>query len=217
LSVHVVVFGRQPAPGKVKTRLAHDLGAEAAAAVYHELLEHALAAARATGWPVTLALAEPPDDELALAGTAVIEIQVAGDLGRRMASAFAARFREGATRVLLVGSDLAALSTRHLQHAATALEQADVVLGAAHDGGYWLVGQRSPGVDVFSEVPWSSPETLAATRRRLAQLGVRVAHVETLADVDTIADLAASLADPGVAGDLKARLRRAAHPWHPGG
>jgi len=201
----------------VKTRLARDLGAEAAAAVYRELLEHALAAATATGWPVTLALAEPPDEDLVLPGTAMIELQVAGDLGRRMASAFAARFREGATRVLLIGSDLAALSTHHLKRAATELERAEVVLGAARDGGYWLVGQRSPGVDVFSQVPWSSSETLAATRRRSAQLGVRVAHVETLADVDTIDDLAAALADPGVADGLKARLRRAAHPWHPGG
>lgn len=217
MSARVIVFGRQPIPGKVKTRLARDLGAEAAATVYRGLLEHCLAAATNTGWPVTLALAEPPIGPWTAPAAAAVEVQVAGDLGRRMAAAFAARFREGATRVLLIGSDLAALATRHLQQAAAALERAEVVLGAARDGGYWLVGQRAPGVDLFSGVPWSTSSTLEATRRRLTELGVAPAEVETLADIDTAADLALALDDPDVGEDLKAKLERAAYPWRPGG
>ncbi len=209
MSVVVVVFARAPVPGRVKTRLAAAVGPEAAAAVYRALLDHTLAAARASGLDVTLALAvDQASDWRPPAGVAVVP-QGSGELGERMQRAFAERFAVGAAGVVLVGSDLPGLSAELFRQAAAALDDAAVVLGPAADGGYWLVGQRAPGVDLFSGVPWSSPRTLAATRQRLVELGVDHRELPVLGDVDTVADLAAAVADQAVEPRLRERLARA--------
>lgn len=185
----LVVFGREPVPGRVKTRLARDIGAERAAAVYTRLLEWTLIEAMATGIAVVLSLAEaqtgcwtPPEGPL-------VEVQGHGDLGQRMSEAFRRRFAEGADRVLLIGSDCPGVTRVHLLKAIEVLGDAAVVLGPSEDGGYWAIGQQAPGVDCFTGVPWSSSETLQATRDRLRLRHVDWAETETLADVDTAEDL----------------------------
>lgn len=207
----VVVFGREPVPGRVKTRLAAGLGPERAAAVYAVLLDATLAVARRAAERVVLALAEPPSPGWVPAEPVELEVQVPGDLGRRMAAAFARRFAEGETRVVLVGSDCPALSAAHLRSAHAALDDVPVALGPAADGGYWLVAQRAPGVaGMFEGVPWSSPGTLAATRRRLGELDVAWRELPELSDLDTAEDLEAVLADLAVPAALRRRLERAA-------
>jgi rSAM/selenodomain-associated transferase 1 len=184
MSAAVVVFGREPVPGWVKTRLAAQVGPTRAAAVYAILLEHTLEQARLSGLDAVLALAEPPSEGWRPPVPVAVEAQVGGDLGSRMAASFSRHFARGAEIVVLVGSDCPFLSADHLREAAAACLSEDVVLGPAHDGGYWLVAQRAPGVDLFTGVPWSSARTLDATRRRLADLGVRHRELETLRDVD---------------------------------
>jgi rSAM/selenodomain-associated transferase 1 len=204
----VVVFGRPPRAGRVKTRLAAAIGAAAAAEVYRALLEHTLAEALASEYPVTLAVAEPaaaPGAWFPPPGVGV-ERQADGDLGERMAAAFASHFTAGAGVVVLVGSDVPGLDAATMRRAAAACARAPVVLGPAVDGGYVLVAQQAPGVAMFAGVPWSSPDTLAATRARLALLGVGHEELETVRDIDTGDDLAAVLADPALAGDLRRRF-----------
>lgn len=176
-------------PGRVKTRLARDIGADKAAAVYAMLLEWTLAEAMATGVPVVLSLAEtltgiwnPPEG-------IQVEVQSQGDLGERMWEAFCRRFVEGTNRVLLIGSDCPGATRVHLLDALAILDGVPVVLGPSEDGGYWTIGQRAPGVNCFSEVPWSSPQTLQITRERLRMIDVDWAETETLTDVDTGDDL----------------------------
>ncbi len=210
MRAEIVVFGRVPAPGRVKTRLAKVIGPDAAAEIYRALLDHVLAEVCATGLPVTLALADaaplgdwrPPSD-------ARVEIQVQGDLGRRMQTAFERRFAAGAHAVVLVGSDLPAIAAGHLTEATTALSRVPVVLGPAADGGYWLVGQLAPGFDLFSGVVWSAPETLTATRKRIGTLGIAHEEVSVQHDVDTLQDLETVLANAHLGEALRRRLERA--------
>jgi len=185
----LVVFGREPLPGRVKTRLAHGIGAERAAAVYAMLLKRTLAEAMATGVPVVFSLGGAPTRGWTPPEGLRVEVQGHGDLGRRMWEAFSRRFAEGTDRVLLIGSDCPGVTRICLLEAFEALSRAPVVLGPARDGGYWAVGQRAPDTDCFSGVPWSSPRTLRATRERLRLLKVPWAETKTLADVDTAADL----------------------------
>ncbi|MFV2071195.1 MAG: TIGR04282 family arsenosugar biosynthesis glycosyltransferase [Thermoanaerobaculales bacterium] len=205
----VVIFGREPVAGRVKTRLAAGVGDEAAARVYAVLLDHVLEIAADSGARIVLSLAETPSPLWAARLGVPFEIQRSGDLGERMADAFARRFAEGEDRVVVVGSDCPGMATRHLRNAAEKLEQAEVILGPATDGGYYLVAQRPPGVDLFSNIPWSSPETVVATRNRLRELGVARAELEELSDVDTETDLKALLADPHPPATLIDRLRAA--------
>ncbi len=81
-----------------------------------------------------------------------------------------------------------------------------MVLGPAADGGYWLVAQRRPGVDLFSGIVWSSPGTLAATRQRLEALAVTWVELDELSDIDTEDDLRAELADSRIDPGLCERL-----------
>jgi rSAM/selenodomain-associated transferase 1 len=208
----IVVFGRVPVAGRVKTRLAAAVGTEKAAKIYRLLLDHVLTESCAAGPAVTLALADaaPAGHQWRPPPGVEIEIQAPGDLGRRMLRSFERHFAAGADAVVLIGSDLPGLSAGMLADAHAALEQTPVVLGPSDDGGYWLVGQRRPGRDLFSGVPWSSPRVLGPTRRRLLELGVAHAELELLRDLDTIDDLRALSADLMVPEGLRVRLDRLA-------
>lgn len=210
MRAEIIVFGRVPAPGHVKTRLASAIGPDAAAEVYRALLDHALAEAIATGLPVTLALADSMrlGDWRAPNG-ARVEVQAEGDLGRRMRTAFERRFAAGAQAVVLVGSDLPAMSAALLREAIAALSRVPVVLGPAADGGYWLIGQQAPGLDLFSGVVWSAAETLAATRRRIGTLGIAHEEGSVQHDLDTVRDLETTLADAHLGEELRMKLERA--------
>ncbi len=205
----LVVFGREPVPGKVKTRLAASVGDAAAARLYQVLLEHTLRVAVHPAWQTLLSLSEVPSPGWADRFDLPIEVQPAGDLGERLAATFALRFAEGRTRVAVVGSDCPQLAVGHLEAAFRSLARHQVVLGPSADGGYWLVGQRAPGVDLFSSIPWSSRDTLDATRRRLCELGVPALETDRLEDVDTLADLRRLMAGGGLGQDLRHRLQEA--------
>ncbi len=183
----IVVFARQPVAGKVKTRLAAEIGDEAAVRVYEALLEHTLR--EIDGLASRLMVAEAIENGWLPPVAVKIEVQRGGDLGSRLVDAFERQFREGADAVLLIGSDCPGLRRKHLLEAFVLLEEKPVVLGPAADGGYWLIGQRAPGWTVFEGIPWSTSSTLASTRQRLVDLGLEWNELEVLDDIDTADDL----------------------------
>lgn len=105
-----------------------------------------------------------------------------GDLGARMARAFGSLPPGPA---VIVGTDIPALTTRHVARAFAALEGADAVFGPAADGGYWLVGlaRRRPLPDPFVDVAWSTSRALSQTLANLPGR-FRVALIDSLEDVD---------------------------------
>ena len=207
MSDRLVIFAREPVAGRVKTRLATGIGGNAATEVYRRLLEHTIESARATGIDAVVFLAEVPGEAWASTLDHPFEIQGAGDLGRRMGECFSRGFADGASRVVLVGSDNAHIRQDHIRSAFDALGDHRVVLGPADDGGYWLVGQRRPGIDFFSRIPWSDPATLDATRQRLRKLHVAWSELDTLPDIDTAEDLRRAINDPRIDDHLRRRLR----------
>ena len=191
----LLVFARAPRPGRVKTRLAADLGEERAAAVYRALGRGVVDRVRGGPWR-TWIVHDPPDAAAAAEveawlGAEGLELhpQDPGDLGRRMERAFDRAFRAGARRVAVVGTDAPDVDAAHVGAALDALDDADVVLGPAADGGYWLLALARPRPELFRDVPWSTAQVLGVTRRRAAALGLRVRELEVLTDVDVAADL----------------------------
>jgi hypothetical protein len=193
-----LVFVRAPVAGRVKTRLAAALGAEGALLIYRRLAEHALREARAMGGEVRVHFT-PADAETEvrawLGEGPRYRPQSAGDLGARMESAFRAAFDEGADRVIIIGSDLPELSAALLRRAFDALESHPAVIGPARDGGYYLLGMRTMIEGVFDGMPWSTDEVLARTLERLRAAGIEPAVLDTLTDVDEVADLPAGWAE----------------------
>ncbi len=194
MAEHLLIFARHPVLGQVKTRLARTIGPEAALRVYRELLGRTRAAADGVAAAKTVWLAGvPPPAAEAFAGWAgyAQRPQPAGDLGQRMHQAFAAAFAAGATAAVVIGTDCPALTAGHLTAAFQRLATHEVVVGPALDGGYYLLGTRGLVADFFVAKAWSTATVLAATLADADRLGLRVAHLPALADVDTADDLAA--------------------------
>jgi rSAM/selenodomain-associated transferase 1 len=192
---HLLVFARVPTLGKVKSRLAAGVGEPAALAIYHELLAITRAAIAEAGVPATVWLADaaavPTARESQEWAGLPACCQPTGDLGERMAAAFAAAFAAGARRVAIIGTDCPGLRAAHLTQAVELLRGHDVVLGPATDGGYYLLGLRRPQPELFRHKRWSTDSVLADTLADARRLGLRVALLPELRDVDTAEDLAA--------------------------
>ncbi len=189
--VAVAVLAKAPLPGFAKTRLIPALGAEGAALLQARLIEHAVATACAARiGPITLWAAPDESHPLFRAIAARLGIALArqggGDLGARMLAAIAA----AATSTLVIGTDCPALTSGHLRAAADILRRGiDAAIIPAEDGGYALIGLRSPAQALFSDMHWSAPTVMDETRRRLKRLGLTWREPVTLWDLDVPEDL----------------------------
>lgn len=176
----LAVFAKAPLPGRVKTRL--NLPPGEAARLYAAFVRDTLHKAAALGPPVCVffdgdrALLEP----LAPAGVRWAD-QGGGDLGARLARVPAP--------CLILGTDSPHLPQSILRGAWDALARADVVLGPAEDGGYYLIGLRVPCPLLFDDIAWSTDHVLAQTLARASALGLSVFQTPPWYDLDTPADL----------------------------
>jgi rSAM/selenodomain-associated transferase 2/rSAM/selenodomain-associated transferase 1 len=195
----LIIFGRYPVPGQVKTRLIPALGQAGAAEMHRRLSEQTLVTAfdygRQAGTRIHFCYDGATPQQvvrwLPLPGI-FHNPQASGDLGQRMAAAFHAAFHEGCERVVLVGTDIPDLSEAYLTAAFTALESHDLVLGPSCDGGYWLVGMKRR-YDIFNGMRWGHNRVLEQTLEKARRLGLRHARLKTLRDLDTPEDLRALL------------------------
>ena len=209
----VAILAKAPVAGLAKTRLIPMLGAAGAARAQRRFTLNTLQVARAAMPSANAAasetvsaldsLAQPPLLTLWCApdaghrffralrrvtGIACIN-QPPGDIGVRMVHAFEHHFAHQANvPLLLVGTDCPMLAPGHLQQAALALKQHDVLLIPAEDGGYVLVGMRLLVPQVFEGITWSTPHVMAQTRDQLRRAGVSWFEMPTLWDVDEPAD-----------------------------
>ena len=181
---HLVVFVKTPVMGRVKTRLARDIGLVEATAFYRRNTASVLSRlGRDPRWRCWLAVT--PDCEAgATWWPAGLErlAQGSGDLGVRMQRPLD-DLPPG--KVVIVGTDVPGIRAAHVAAAFRSLGRCDAVFGPARDGGYWLVGlRRRPRVlRPFAGVRWSSEHALKDTVDNLP-LGVRIGLLETLDDVD---------------------------------
>lgn len=211
--IQLLIFTRFPTPGRAKTRLAAAIGAEAAARWQRRLTETTLATAR------TFLAANPEQGacEICFTGAPLAAFrawlgpdlryrrQVSGDLGRRLGRAIVQAAAGGGRRqpadepkgLLVIGADAPDLTVQHLEQASAALQNHDLVLGPAHDGGYYLLGLRRPQPELFQGIAWGGGQVLAQTRASARRLGLRVALLPPLADIDRPDDL------PQLAGDSR--------------
>jgi rSAM/selenodomain-associated transferase 1 len=135
-----------------------------------------------------------------------LQAQAGADLGARMVAAFD-RALSSASTAVLVGSDIPALNAQHLRQAGTVLRQAEAVFIPAEDGGYVLVGLASRQPGLFEDVDWGGEQVMAQTRARATALGVRIAELEPLWDLDRPSDLAR------IAPELLAGLAPKGNDW----
>ena len=188
---HLVVFARAPELGRVKTRLAAEVGPLRALEIYRQLGERVTHALRDGPAHVVIAH-EPPRAAPAMRawlGEGVdYEPQSDGDLGTRMAQAMTARILAGAERIVVIGTDCPSVTAETITGAFAELDEADVVFGPALDGGYYLIGAREAHTCLFHDIPWSTAHTLDVSLARARAAGLHVALLPPMRDIDTAAD-----------------------------
>ncbi len=185
----VGLFAKEPVPGQVKTRLTPPLSADQACQLYRVSLQETVTQFLAGGLPLVICYAGKRDWFRETFPGLPLMAQVGDGLGVRMSAAVQELFAAGAGPVLLAGSDSPDLPITRVEQVLRLLQEKDVVTIPCRDGGYALVGMRRPTTELFAEIPWSTSQVLAATRRRSRQLGLSYHETEAWEDLDEFADL----------------------------
>lgn len=202
----VAIICKAPIEGRSKTRMIPLVGAAAAARLAGAFLSDVsdvIIQARAAYTLQGVAVYAPAGSEPALRSHVPSDFRLLcrqdAELGQVLQSSSHQLFADGHSHVILVNADSPTLPVSRLTKALTLLE-ADgdrIVLGPAIDGGYYLIGLKRPLREVFTDIPWSTSETLAKTRERAWAIGVPIAELAPWYDVDdaeTLAMLKAELA-----------------------
>lgn len=192
---NLIVFTRFPEAGKAKTRLIPELGADGAADLSIELIGHVMRVVSSVSERESIDVSVwftgcDEDGARQLApGPYTYREQAGADLGSRMSAAFAAAFDDGYDSIVIVGSDCPELSESIVSTAFQELADADMVLGPAADGGYYLIGLRAPRPVLLEGVEWGSGTVFDSTVAIAGEHGLSVATLPTLRDVDRPEDL----------------------------
>jgi len=196
----LIVFTRYPEPGKTKTRLIPCLGPHGAAALQRRMTEHLLINVRRLGdvRPVALEIRYAGGSRELMQGwlgcSPMYTPQSCGDLDRRMGSAFNDAFGSGVDAAVIVGTDIPGITPEILNQAFAALQNWDLAFGPAHDGGYYLIGMHKNSFgralpQLFSGIPWGTADVLDISLKIAAKIGLTVALLEKLQDVDRPEDI----------------------------
>lgn len=190
---------RAPEPGRVKTRLAREVGDEKALAFYKSFVGASMSAAgvwsdRVPGREVWITYY--PEDkknlvEAWLGCDRIFLAQSGANLGRRMASAMSRAFDRGGVKAVILGTDIPQVRPDHIEQAFADLDSHDLVLGPSLDGGYWLIGAGQDRFTpaIFKGMNWGRPSVFADTITLCRKCDLTWAELEPLQDVDTLADL----------------------------
>ncbi len=188
----LLIFMKEPIPGQVKTRLAAEIGAEAACQVYRRCAERTLE--RLSVLHDEMALCVEPAEATGriqawLGSEWPVLPQCGATLGERLADATNRTFAEGMRRVAIIGTDSPWIDDALIEKAFLSLERADLVLGPAADGGYYLVGLAKPAPGLFHGIPWSTNQVLDQTLAKARTLGMTVLLLPEGYDIDRLTDL----------------------------
>jgi rSAM/selenodomain-associated transferase 1 len=184
----LLVFTRNPALGKVKTRLAKTIGDKTALEIYTFLLERTRdIAAKVTADKAVYYSVKIRENDIWDATIFQKHLQVGEDLGIRMLHAFKNGFETGYEKVLIIGSDLYDLTSETIENAFIALENNEVVIGPAEDGGYYLLGMNSLEEKVFKNKDWGTATVKKDTLEDLKDK--KVFLLAPLNDVDVFEDI----------------------------
>lgn len=190
----LIVFTRYPVPGVTKTRLIPELGHLNAADVHRKLTENIiyqikqLHAEKGLCYEVCYTGGSKEEMKVWLGNDLTYTEQAQGDLGVRMYSSITGAFNTGGGKAVLIGTDIPEPVSGYIEMAFSRLDEKDIILGPTIDGGYWLVGMKSPH-NIFNEVNWGTETVLAQTVDMIRLHGLTFFLFPEINDIDTVDDL----------------------------
>ena len=184
----LLIFTRNPEFGKVKTRLARDIGHQAALDIYKFLLAHTAKICTPLDTEKAVYYSEEiPNNDLWNATVFQKKKQIGEDLGERMQNAFAEGFHLGYSKIIIIGSDLYDIETKDLEQAFNVLNNHEIVIGPAEDGGYYLLGMKQLHPKLFKNKNWGTATVLQDTINELKKSNYKL--LEKRNDVDLYSDI----------------------------
>lgn len=185
----LIIFARNPVRGKVKTRLAAAVGDDMALSVYEELLGHTKTVVQKLKVDKIICYSDQVEVRDIWEGDFLKAQQQGADLGERMLEAFKYVFRLGYIKAVIIGTDCPSLDERIICEAFKSLDNNEIVVGPAFDGGYYLLGMTKLHKQLFNNVEWSTPVVFETTVHRCTALNLRYHTLPCLHDVDELKDL----------------------------
>jgi rSAM/selenodomain-associated transferase 1 len=186
----IIVFQKNLVLGKVKTRLAVDLGKEETLDIYRQLIDATYKALQPLkNTEIFIFFSDyieelPSDVPFNFTGY----LQKGNDLGERMLNAFTGVFKKGYESIVIIGTDCPYLNKEILNNAFKILEENDVALGPAKDGGYYLLGLKTVIPELFKNIPWSTDKVLELSVDVIRSKKLSFRLLPLLSDIDTLED-----------------------------
>jgi hypothetical protein len=188
----LLILTRNPELGKCKTRLAAKVGDTAALDIYKFLLQHTVSFTKNLAMEKWVFYSEDIWEHDIWDNSAYTKkLQHGPDLGMRMLNAFEEGFKAGFEKIIIIGSDMYQLSQTDMEEAFSRLDDHDVVLGPAEDGGYYLLGMTALKKEVFQNKTWGTDTVLSDTLQDLESESVfmlpeknDVDHYEDIKDIE---------------------------------
>ena len=185
----LIIFIKNPEEGNVKTRLAKTAGNKKALDIYKDLLHHTNTVSKnvnADKYVFYSSFINENDDW----GSFVFSkhLQSGNNLGLKMQHAFESVFAEGYKHVCIIGSDCIEITASIIHQSFIKISNADVVIGPAKDGGYYLLGMKKLHAELFRDISWSSEHVLKETIAVCEQMHLSYFLLPELNDIDTEED-----------------------------
>ncbi|WP_297337419.1 TIGR04282 family arsenosugar biosynthesis glycosyltransferase [Algoriphagus sp.] len=185
----IIIFQKNAELGKVKTRLAKDLGDQTALAIYGQLCAYTHSVCKQVSVEKYLYFSNFIPQESSPDSSYRFRLQRGKELGERMSNAFYDLFQSDFEKVLIIGTDCPEITPDLLSEAFARLDRSEVVMGPAEDGGYYLLGMREFFPQLFQQMEWSTSEVAIQTKKRLETGKISYELLPLLTDIDTIEDL----------------------------
>ena len=186
----LLIFAKNPVDGKVKTRLAATIGKEQTLFIYQKLIDHTIAVTKELSVDKIVFYSDFIDKKDNW-NNALFQkkLQSGNDLGERMKNAFKSSFTAGYEKVVIIGTDCYDLTETIINKAFESLNENDVVIGPAEDGGYYLLGIKKFLPQFFENIEWSTDKVFDQTIAVCNTLGLSTFLLQELNDIDDEDDL----------------------------
>ena len=189
----MILFAKAPVAGRVKTRLAMEIGACRATELHRAFVTDSLEILKRFTTAADLQLHTDISTDAWSELDVAREVQTPGDLQLKLLHALGRGLAAGRPQVIVFGSDSPTLPHAHVQRLLDS--NADVALGPCDDGGYYAIACRRVHPEMFAGVAWSTPDTLEQTERAARACGLSVERGDLWYDVDGPEDLARLMAE----------------------
>ncbi|MBN3519159.1 TIGR04282 family arsenosugar biosynthesis glycosyltransferase [Algoriphagus lutimaris] len=184
----IIIFQKNLIPGRVKSRIAEMVGDQKALEIYQVLVNYTHQQVEHLECKKLLYFSDYVENSFENDKEYQVFIQSSGDLGQKMGDAFKDQFENGFDQLLIIGTDCAEITLEVIEKAFEKLENSEVVIGPAKDGGYYLLGMKRFISGLFYDIPWSSAEVFNQTCSYLITHQISFDLLPTLSDVDYLED-----------------------------